>query len=33
MVDSDMLLAKVLDSLSWMQSGWVKGMYPQILAA
>ena len=30
-VDPDMLVAKVIDSLSWMHSGWVKGMYPQIL--
>jgi biotin-(acetyl-CoA carboxylase) ligase len=30
-VDSDMLVSKVLDSLSWMHSGWTKGMYPQIL--
>jgi BirA family biotin operon repressor/biotin-[acetyl-CoA-carboxylase] ligase len=31
-VDQDMLVAKILDSLSWMHSGWVKEMYPQILA-
>jgi biotin-(acetyl-CoA carboxylase) ligase len=30
-VDPDMLVAKVIDSLSWMHSGWVKVMYPQIL--
>ena len=30
-VDSDLLVAKVLDSFSWMHSGWVKEMYPQIL--
>jgi biotin-(acetyl-CoA carboxylase) ligase len=30
-VDPDMLVAKVVDSLSWMHSGWVKGMYPKIL--
>jgi biotin-(acetyl-CoA carboxylase) ligase len=30
-VDPDMLVAKVIDSLSWMHSGWVKEMYPQIL--
>ncbi|MGA2665517.1 MAG: hypothetical protein ABSF83_11275, partial [Nitrososphaerales archaeon] len=26
------LAAKVLDSLSWMHSGWEKDMYPQIVA-
>ncbi len=31
-VDPEMLLSKILDSLSWMHSGWVKEMYPQILA-
>jgi biotin-(acetyl-CoA carboxylase) ligase len=30
-VDPDMLVAKVVDSLSWMHSGWVKEMYPKIL--
>ncbi|MDA4113673.1 MAG: hypothetical protein OK474_06480 [Thaumarchaeota archaeon] len=30
-VDPDMLLAKVIDSLWWMHSGWVKEMYPKIL--
>jgi biotin-(acetyl-CoA carboxylase) ligase len=30
-VESDLLLSKILDSLSWMHSGWVKEMYPQIL--
>jgi biotin-(acetyl-CoA carboxylase) ligase len=30
-VDPDMLLAKVIDSLTWMHSGWVKEMYPKIL--
>ncbi len=30
-VDPEMLESKVLDSLSWMHSGWVKQMYPQIL--
>ena len=31
-VDPGMLVAKVLDSLSWMHSGWEKEMYPQIVA-
>jgi BirA family biotin operon repressor/biotin-[acetyl-CoA-carboxylase] ligase len=31
-VDSEMLLSKILDSLAWMHSGWVKEMYPQVLA-
>ena len=31
-VDPEMLLSKILDSLSWMHSGWVKEMYPQVLA-
>ncbi len=30
-VDSDMLMSKILDSLTWMHSGWVKEMYPQLL--
>jgi biotin-(acetyl-CoA carboxylase) ligase len=30
-VDADMLMSKILDSLSWMHSGWVKEMYPQLL--
>ncbi len=31
-VDPDMLVGKVLDSLAWMHSGWVKGMTTQVLA-
>jgi len=30
-VDPEMLVSKILDSLSWMHSGWVKKMFPQIL--
>lgn len=31
-VDPDLLVAKVLDSLAWMHSGWVKGLTPQLIA-
>jgi BirA family biotin operon repressor/biotin-[acetyl-CoA-carboxylase] ligase len=31
-VDQEMLVSKILNSLSWMHSGWVKEMYPQVLA-
>jgi biotin-(acetyl-CoA carboxylase) ligase len=30
-VESDMLTSKILDSLSWMHSGWVREMHPQLL--
>jgi BirA family transcriptional regulator, biotin operon repressor / biotin---[acetyl-CoA-carboxylase] ligase len=30
-VDDTLLLEKILDSLSWMHSGWTNGMHPQIL--
>lgn len=32
LVDPEMLVTKTIDSLTWMYSGWVKGMYPQVLA-
>jgi biotin-(acetyl-CoA carboxylase) ligase len=30
-VEHELLLEKILDSLSWMHSGWTKDMHPQIL--
>lgn len=30
-VDSTMLLEKILDSLSWMQFGWINGMHDRLL--